>query len=131
MPTGQEEVRTRMGLTAPSLLLRAEGLTILVAAVTAYAHVGAGWWLFAAGILAPDLGLAGYLLGRSWGTRIYNLFHTLVLPLALGILGLLTGGEPLLAASLIWLAHIGMDRAAGFGLKYPSSFAHTHLQRTG
>lgn len=28
-----------------------------------------------------------------------------------------------------WLAHIGADRLLGYGLKYPSSFKDTHLQR--
>jgi len=35
----------------------------------------------------------------------------------------------LLAYSLIWLAHIGFDRMLGFGLKYPTRFADTHLAR--
>jgi Domain of unknown function (DUF4260) len=30
--------------------------------------------------------------------------------------------------ALIWFAHIGMDRALGFGLKYPTFFKDTHLQ---
>jgi len=30
--------------------------------------------------------------------------------------------------ALIWLAHIGFDRALGFGLKYPTHFKDTHLQ---
>src|SRR6267378_8432946 len=30
--------------------------------------------------------------------------------------------------TLIWLAHIGFDRALGFGLKYPTHFKDTHLQ---
>jgi hypothetical protein len=32
-----------------------------------------------------------------------------------------------LALGLIWLAHIGMDRALSYGLKYDSDFTHTHL----
>jgi hypothetical protein len=31
--------------------------------------------------------------------------------------------------ALIWLAHIGVDRALGYGLKYPDGFKDTHLQR--
>jgi hypothetical protein len=31
--------------------------------------------------------------------------------------------------ALIWLAHIGLDRALSFGLKYPTFFKDTHLQR--
>ena len=30
---------------------------------------------------------------------------------------------------MIWIAHIGMDRMLGFGLKYPTRFSDTHLQR--
>ena len=30
--------------------------------------------------------------------------------------------------ALIWVAHIGMDRLMGYGLKYPSAFKDTHLQ---
>jgi hypothetical protein len=31
----------------------------------------------------------------------------------------------------VWTAHIGVDRAVGYGLKYPSGFGDTHLSRTG
>ena len=30
---------------------------------------------------------------------------------------------------LIWLTHIGVDRAIGYGLKYPTGFKDTHLKR--
>jgi hypothetical protein len=52
-----------------------------------------------------------------------------VLPIALGVLGVMLGAEPAVQLSLVWLAHIGMDRALGYGLKYPSGFTKTHLQR--
>ena len=40
--------------------------------------------------------------------------------------------EPLLLAlGLVWLAHIGMDRVLGYGLKYNDSFKHTHLGQIG
>jgi hypothetical protein len=32
-----------------------------------------------------------------------------------------------LQIALIWGAHIGMDRAVGYGLKYADAFKHTHL----
>ena len=35
------------------------------------------------------------------------------------------------AVGLIWLAHVGIDRALGFGLKYASAFGDTHLGRIG
>ena len=50
-----------------------------------------------------------------------RLLHELVAaPLGAGI------GLPL---ALVWIAHIGFDRALGYGLKYPSAFADTHLGR--
>jgi hypothetical protein len=35
----------------------------------------------------------------------------------------------LLGIGLIWTAHIGMDRALGYGLKYQNGFEFTHLGR--
>jgi hypothetical protein len=55
--------------------------------------------------------------------------HTYVPPIALGVVGALTGSDPATLVSLIWLAHIGMDRALGYGLKYQMRFKDTHLQR--
>jgi hypothetical protein len=36
-----------------------------------------------------------------------------------------------LSIALIWLAHIGIDRALGYGLKYVAGFGFTHLGRIG
>jgi hypothetical protein len=36
-----------------------------------------------------------------------------------------------LSIAMIWLAHIGMDRALGYGLKYFGGFGFTHLGRIG
>src|SRR5581483_2561233 len=51
---------------------------------------------------------------------------------ALGRVALMTAGlamaSPLvLSIAMIWLAHIGIDRALGYGLKYQAGFAFTHL----
>ena len=55
--------------------------------------------------------------------------HTSVLPIALGVVGVLTGAETATQLALIWFAHIGFDRFFGYGLKYPTGFKDTHLQR--
>ena len=34
-------------------------------------------------------------------------------------------------AAAILIAHVGMDRALGYGLKLPSAFQDTHLGRIG
>ena len=38
---------------------------------------------------------------------------------------------PLALAGAILLAHVGMDRALGYGLKLPTDFRDTHLGRIG
>ena len=45
--------------------------------------------------------------------------------------GCLSGTELIVGLALIWIAHIGMDRLLGYGLKYPSGFRDTHLGAIG
>jgi hypothetical protein len=52
-----------------------------------------------------------------------------MLPIALGLVGVLGDSELATQIALIWLAHIGADRFLGYGLKYPTGFKDTHLQR--
>lgn len=58
----------------------------------------------------------------------HNLIHTLTLPLLLLCGTLILGGPQCIPYALIWLSHIGLDRALGYGLKYPTFFKDTHLQ---
>lgn len=109
--------------------LRLEGLTVAVLAVLIFARAGHSWLLFAVLFLAPDLSLIGYLAGPRHGATVYNLVHSYAGPLLLGM-ALLSAGEAV-AVPLAWAAHIGVDRLLGFGLKYPSGFANTHLGRIG
>jgi hypothetical protein len=112
-------------------LLRLEGLAVGAAALALYAHAGFSWPLFGLFILAPDLAMLAYLGGPRTGAIGYNAAHTHVLAVPLTLAGYF-GGMPLAAmAGLIWLAHIGFDRALGYGLKYPTGFSDTHLGRIG
>ena len=88
------------------------------------------WPLFAVLFLAPDLAMLGYLMGARIGAAVYNVAHTYALALPLALLGFLAGRPAILAVALIWVAHIGFDRALGFGLKYPTGFGDTHLGRS-
>lgn len=118
-------------LSKPLALLRLEGLALLLTAVMLYALQGASWWLFAILLFAPDLGMLGYLRNNHVGAAAYNLLHITVLPLLLALTGVLTEFPVLLSVALIWLAHIGLDRALGYGLKLPAHFQDTHLGRIG
>ncbi len=113
----------------PRTLLRLEGLALVAAAVAVYFHEDYSVWLFVALILAPDLSFAGYAGGPRIGAMVYNVAHTTVGPLALGAVCLMTGGGVPVEIALIWLAHIGVDRLLGYGLKYPTAFKDTHLAR--
>jgi Domain of unknown function (DUF4260) len=113
----------------PRVLLRLEGVAVGVAALLLYADGGHSWLLFAALALAPDLAMFGYLAGPRAGAIAYDLVHTEVWPLSLGVAGVLAGADAAVAVALVWLVHIGADRALGYGLKYPSAFRDTHLQR--
>ena len=113
----------------PRFLLRAEGLAVAAAALALYAHAGHGWLLLVLLVLAPDLSMLGYLGGPRAGAIAYDAVHTTILPLALGTVGVLADVELARQLALIWLVHLGVDRLVGYGLKYPSGFKDTHLQR--
>lgn len=116
---------------APLLLLRAEGLAVAVASIVAFSLSGASWWLFAALILAPDLSMLFYLGGPRLGAAAYNAVHTYLGPIALFGASVATGASTGVAIAFIWGAHIGIDRALGFGLKYDDAFNSTHFGRLG
>ncbi len=113
----------------PGTLLRTEGAFALVLSLFLYRSAGAHWGIFFLLFLWPDLSILGYLVSARLGSRLYNLVHTYVFPLAFAGVSVYRHDARLLAFALIWLAHIGMDRALGFGLKYPTFFKDTHLQR--
>ena len=93
----------------PLWLLRIEGIALLVLAVAVYARSGSSWVMFAMLFLAPDISLAGYLLGSRAGAFAYNAVHSTVLPIALALYGRLSGMDLFVNLALIWLAHIGFD----------------------
>ncbi|RYF56765.1 MAG: DUF4260 family protein [Comamonadaceae bacterium] len=113
------------------LMLRIEGAVVLVAALIAYARFGLGWPTFAWCFLVPDLAFLGYLAGARVGAATYNATHSYAGAAAALAIGAVSGRPEFVAAGLIWCAHIGMDRALGYGLKYTAGFGFTHLGRIG
>jgi len=113
--------------SAPRMFLRAEGAVLLALAVFAYARYGRSWWLFLVLLLAPDVSAVGYLAGSRFGASMYNAAHTYLGPAVLVTIGTIDRSPLLLSLGFVWFAHIGMDRAVGYGLKYRDAFAHTHL----
>jgi uncharacterized protein DUF4260 len=107
--------------------LRTEGIAVIALAVVLYAKSGQSWWIFAALLLAPDLFMLCYLINAKVGAFGYNVVHSYFLPLIAAALILVFDRAGLLPYVWIWLAHIGMDRSLGYGLKYKTAFARTHL----
>lgn len=108
-------------------LLRIEALAVLLISSWAYSRWGGTWTQFALCFLLPDVALLGYLAGARIGALAYNLTHSYLGALALLAFGVQTAQPFVISLALIWAAHIGFDRALGFGLKYSEGFAFTHL----
>ncbi len=111
--------------------LRLDAFAAFAAATAVYAWNDFSWPVFALLFLAPDLSMLAYFAGPRLGALAYNLAHSAALALALTLAGFFDGLHMVAAGGLIWIAHIGIDRALGYGLKYPTSFGDTHLGRIG
>ena len=103
-------------------LLRLEGLVLFLGMTLLYAVWGGSWWVYFILFLAPDLSFAGYLAGPKEGAIIYNATHSYMAPVARMTAGFVIAKPLVLSLAMIWLAHIGIDRALGYGLKYAGGF---------
>jgi hypothetical protein len=118
-------------LGAPRRWLRVEGATLLVGALIAYSTTDRTWWLVPLTLLLPDMTMIGYLHSTRIGAYLYNLGHSTSLPAAVVAIGWWQDKSLLVALGSVWLAHIGLDRLIGYGLKYDDHFQHTHLGQLG
>jgi hypothetical protein len=100
----------------------------LAAALAAGIVLDPGAWQLWALLAAPDLALIagiGRGLAREQihprGVRLYNAVHRPIGPAVLAFASIWLGSGALLAA-LGWLAHVAMDRTAGYGLRDARGF---------
>lgn len=107
------------------------GLALGGLVIAALAAPGWGALVWIALLLAPDLSMIGYLAGPRVGAFLYNLGHIYALPMLLAVLGVALGATGLIAGGGLWLAHVGIDRMLGYGLKQAGGFQDTHLGRIG
>lgn len=123
-------IKTLSKTSAPiTRTLQIEGFALGLAACIAFGLTGGSWLMFVLLILSPDLSMLGYLHSKRLGALGYNAGHTTIIPWALIGLGGWGAGPLAIQLGLIWLAHIGFDRAMGYGLKYASGFKDTHMAR--
>lgn len=116
----------------PLAILRAEGVVLLAAALAGY-FVGLDepWWIVPLLLFVPDVLMVGYASSSRLGAILYNAGHSYPLPALLGLWATWADQPFGQGVALIWFAHIGMDRALGYGLKYETDFKDTHLGRIG
>ena len=129
----QPPALTTPGMTTGAIRtwLRLEGLAAFAFGVALFGASGGNWLLLIPLLLLPDISAVGYLVSPWVGTFTYNLIHNWVPGfVALGIGAWLASPAVILVAAIL-IAHVGMDRAVGYGLKLPSSFHDTHLGRMG
>ncbi|QOZ26542.1 DUF4260 domain-containing protein [Bradyrhizobium sp. CCBAU 51753] len=112
-------------------LLRLEGLALFVGMTVLYGVWDGSWLLYVLCFLVPDLSFAAYLAGPRAGAVVYNAAHAYLAPMVLMTIGFASAEPLVLSIAMIWLAHIGIDRALGYGLKYAKGFGYTHLGRIG
>ena len=129
--TTKEEARDGAAPASTRTWLRLEGAAALAAGIALYGWLGAPWLAVLPLLLVPDISMVGYLRGPRLGALTYNLFHNWAIGLAVLGMGLASGIGAVSVAGAILIAHVGMDRALGYGLKLPTSFQDTHLGRIG
>jgi Domain of unknown function (DUF4260) len=130
LPSTQPSTPAMTGM--PLRILRSEGVVLLAAALAAY-FVGLDepWWLVPLLLFVPDVFMVGYARSNRAGALLYNAAHSYPAPALLALFATVAD-EPLWqGVALVWFAHIGMDRALGYGLKYDTDFRDTHLGRIG
>lgn len=115
----------------PRSFLRLEGLVLFTAALIVFASTHQHWWWVPILLFVPDIFMAGYVRSTRLGALTYNIGHTYLLPITMTLYSWHVHRRLLLAIGLIWMAHIGMDRVLGYGLKYDDDFKHTHLGDMG
>jgi len=114
---------------SPGVLLRIEGAAVFGASLALYLDADFSVLAFVLLLLVPDVSIAAYAVNRQVGAASYNLAHFGLWPALLLVIGVLGEEATLVQVALIWFAHIGIDRLMGYGLKYPTNFKDTHLQR--
>jgi hypothetical protein len=110
-----------------STILRVEAAAAFIAGGIIWVANGGSLLWFIPLLFVADISMIGYLGGSRLGAVMYNLAHNWALAAVLLGMGWWVDGRALLFTGALLLAHVGMDRALGYGLKLPGAFQETHL----
>ncbi len=114
-----------------NLLLKIEETLMLALGIYLFGLLNYQWWWFLVLILAPDIGMIGYLFGNRAGAALYNIFYHKAVAIALYLLGSYLSLPLCQLTGIILFSHSAMDRIFGYGLKYDKGFKFTHLGEIG
>jgi hypothetical protein len=103
---------------------------MLLGSLLASAKFGVGRGALAVFFVTADLSLLGYASGAQAGTVLYQSAHSYLGPLLLAS-SWCSPYKLTTTVAIIWIVHIGFDRALDYGLKYASGFAVPHLGLIG
>ncbi|WP_108425003.1 DUF4260 domain-containing protein [Flagellimonas amoyensis] len=112
-------------------IIKLEEVLMFVLGIYLFNQLNYAWWWFLVLILAPDIGMLGYLLGNRAGAFTYNLFHHKGMAIIIYLLGSYFSIPLCQLAGVILFSHSALDRAMGYGLKYDKGFKFTHLGEIG
>jgi len=123
------ELKIRLILYAEEMktILKLEELAMFGLGIYLFSLLPYAWWWFLVLILAPDIGMIGYLFGSKTGAIVYNLFHHKAIAIVIYVLGVYLSMPLLQLIGVILFAHAAFDRILGYGLKYNKGFKFTHL----
>ena len=88
-------------------------------------------WLNVILFFVPDMSLIAYIGGPRLGAFFYNLMHLYPSGVAPFFVGLVFGNNIAVAAGVLMVAHVGAERAVGFGLKSSRGVKYNHLGKFG
>lgn len=118
-------------MTQPVLYQRLEAAFIFALCVFMYAILHFHFVWFFVLLFTIDIFMLGYLVNKQVGAHVYNIGHSFFIPASFLIAGMGLHKNMLVAGGIIWAAHIGWDRALGYGLKFSTGFKDTHLGHIG
>lgn len=112
-------------------VLKLEEVAMLTLGVYLFSLLNYEWWWFLVLLLAPDVGMLGYLFGNKVGAICYNSCHHKGIAILIYLLGVYLTQPLFQLAGIILFSHAAFDRVFGYGLKYDKGFKFTHLGEIG
>src|SRR5690554_553661 len=112
-------------------IIKLEELAMFILGVFLFSTLDFAWWWFLGLILFPDISMIGYAFGNKTGAYSYNFFHHKAVGIAVYLVGIYLNDSIIQLIGIILFSHSALDRMLGYGLKYTTSFHHTHLGRIG